>query len=144
MTLLLLAASGVAQLFGVAVLATHMARVQTSTTVFAGQKIEELRALAWSDNALSITSADALNTNLAGSVEHLDVRGGVVTTGTTTPPAGRFFRRWSIRPLPDDPANALIVQVLVTTVEADRRATQPRQRMAGDALITTILARQAR
>jgi len=32
----------------------------------------------------------------------------------------------------------------VTSVEADRRATIPRQRSAGDALITTILSRVER
>ena len=144
MTLLLLAASGVAQLFGVAVAATYLARVKTATTVFAGQKVEALRALAWSDSALSLTAADALDSNQSGSVEHLDSRGIVVSTSTTAPPIGRFIRRWSIQALPADPGNCLILQVLVTTAEADRRATRPRQRMGGDALITSILTRTGR
>jgi len=141
MALLVLAATGVANLFAVAVASTYVARVQTSTTVFAAQKVEALRALAWSDAALSATPADALDSNVAGSVEHLDARGVVVSVSTAAPPSGRFIRRWSIRPLPEDSTNALIVQVLVTAAEAERRATRPRQRVAGDALVTTILAR---
>ena len=144
MTLLVLAATGVAHVFAIAVAAAQMARVQTSTTVFASEKVEALRAVAWGSAALAVTSADALDSNLAGSVEHLDARGTVVSLNTAAPPAGRFIRRWSVQPLLEDPANALVLQVLVTSAEADRRAARPRQRTAGDALVTTILARQAR
>jgi type II secretory pathway pseudopilin PulG len=141
MSLLVLAATAAAQLFGVAIASTQVARLQTSTVVLANQKLEALRALSWPEPALSPTVADALDSNMPGSVEHLSARGVVVGTDLAPPPTARFIRRWSIRALPEDPANALIVQVLVTTPEVEQRALLPRRRMAGDALVTTILAR---
>src|SRR4030095_1353885 len=133
MALLVIAATGVAQLFGVAIASTQVARLQTSTTVLAGQKGEAPRAAAWADAAAASTPEGALDSSLPGSVEQLSARGTVVSTTTTPPLDGRFIRRWSIRAMPEDSANSLIVQVLVTTVEAERSARQPRQRMAGDA-----------
>ena len=141
MSLLVVAATTAAQLFGVAIASTQVARLQTSTVVLANQKLEALRALSWPDPALSPTVADALDSDILGSVEHLSVRGVIVGTDLAPPSTARFVRRWSIRPLPEDPANALIVQVLVTTLEVERRALRPRRRLAGDALVTSILAR---
>jgi hypothetical protein len=54
----------------------------------------------------------------------------------------RVIRRWSIRALPEDPANSLVLQVLVTTVERERQARAPRVRLAGDALVTTVVTRR--
>jgi hypothetical protein len=141
MTILILAVTGVVQLFGIATVSTQMARIQTSSAVLASQKVEALRALMWSDSALSQTAAGSLDSDSTGAVDYLDVRGVVVGAGAVPPASARFIRRWSIRPLPEDSTNALILQVLVTTVEADRRARAPRRRLAGDALVTTILTR---
>jgi hypothetical protein len=144
MVLLVLAATGVAQLFGAAMASIQIARIQTSTTVLASQKVEQLRALGWADPALAATAAGSLDGNVTGSVDYLDGRGLVVGTGAATPASARFIRRWSITPLPNDTANALILQVLATTVEIDRRARAPRRRLAGDAVVTTILTRLGR
>jgi prepilin-type N-terminal cleavage/methylation domain-containing protein len=164
--LLALAASGVAQMFGVAMRATEGARVQTSTSVLASQKIEQLRALVWTVGAdgsglsdrttdlavepmtsggrgLSASPANALDTNSAGCVDYLTARGDWAGTGAAPPATARYIRRWSIRPLPEDPNDTLIVQVLVTTVERDRHAATPRQRLAGEALVTSVLTRRA-
>lgn len=141
MLLLILAATGAAQLSGIAIASVQGARLQTSTTVLASQKIEELRALPWSDPALTPSAAGSLDANVPGVVDYLDVRGVVTGAGSTPPSSARFIRRWSIRALPEDPSNALIVQVLATTMETERRARSPRRRLAGDALVTTVLTR---
>jgi prepilin-type N-terminal cleavage/methylation domain-containing protein len=166
MALLALAASGLAHMCAVAIRATQEARLQTSTTVLAGQKLEELRGLRWTVAAdgsrvsdrttdlavdpaagggrgLSASPADSLDANVPGCVDYLTAGGEWAGTGPAPPATARYLRRWSIRPLPEDPDDTLILQVLVTTVERDRRAATPRQRLAGDALVTSILTRRA-
>lgn len=165
MMLLVLVATGVAQLFGVAMKATQGARVQTSTSVLASQKLEQLRALQWTldvdgrplsdrtsdvavepstndGSGLSTSPANTLDASTDGYVDYLSSRGEWVGTGATPPATARFLRRWSIQPLPEDPDNSLILQVLVTTVERDRHASMPRRRLAGDALVTAVLTRR--
>ena len=167
MALLVVAATGVGQMFGVAMRTTQGARVQTSTTVLASQKVEQLRALLWTVAAdgsprsdwttdvasepaadggagLTASPANSLDDNVAGYVDYLGARGDWVGAGPTPPPTARFIRRWNIRTLSENPERSLILQVLVTTVEQDRLARAPRQRLAGDALIATVLSRHVR
>ena len=56
-----------------------------------------------------------------------------------------YIRRWSIQPLPTNPNNTLVIQVLVTPVasEAARIDSPTRKRMSGDALLTTVKTRKA-
>ena len=59
-----------------------------------------------------------------------------------------YVRRWAIRPLPTNPNNTLIIQVLVSP-QADELARQAnttgaRRRQPGDALITSVKTRKAR
>jgi hypothetical protein len=89
---------------------------------------------------------DSLEQNTAGFVDFLDANGAWVGTGTTTPAAATYIRRWSIQPLPTNPNNTLVLQVLVTPVssEAARVASAfTRTRMAGDALLITVKTRKA-
>ena len=170
MLLLALMALGVAQLFGVAIQATSGARHQTSTTTLAAQKMEQLRALTWgfatdgtglpvSDTSTDLTQepptggggglnpspANSLDVNTPGYVDYLDARGQRVGTGGAPPPTAVFIRRWNVRPLPTNPNNTLILQVLVTTVvrEAKLGGMSPRRRLADDALIVTVKTRKA-
>ncbi len=167
MALLVVAATGVAHMFGVAVRATQRARVETSATVLASQKVEQLRALLWTIAAdgsprsdwttnaalepfasggagLAASPSNSLDGNVTGYVDYLDARGDWVGTGATPPVTARYIRRWNIRPLPESPEHALVLRVLVTSVEQDRQARTPRERLAGDALITTVLSRHVR
>jgi prepilin-type N-terminal cleavage/methylation domain-containing protein len=164
-------ALGVASMFGIAIGAVHGARNQTSTAVLAAQKMEQLRALTWgydsegqglpvSDTSTdlsatpSASSGPGLNPSPAGTldantpryVDYLDARGQWVGTGTTPPPSAVFVRRWSVEPLPTNPNNTLILQVLVTTTKREALITTPtipRRRYAGDALISTVKTRKA-
>ncbi|MEO6212118.1 MAG: prepilin-type N-terminal cleavage/methylation domain-containing protein [Vicinamibacterales bacterium] len=171
MGLLTVVSLGVAQVFAISTRANQVAKGQTSTTVLAEQKMEQLRGLTWgfdtlgqglpvSDTSTSLSvypptatgaglnpsPVDTLDQNRAGHVDFLDAHGTYVGTGTTVPVSASYIRRWSIQPLPTNPNNTLILQVLVTPVsnEAGRvSGPGPRQRMAGDAVLVSIKTRKA-
>ena len=162
---------GVAQLFAVSSRANLVARGQTSTTAMAEQKMEQLRALTWgfdtagqglpvSDTSTNLavdptsatgqglnpSPAKTLDQNTVGFVDYLDAFGTHVGSGPTPPDGAVYIRRWSIQPLPMNPNNTLVLQVLVTSVasEAGRTTTTgPRQRMPGDALRVSVKTRKA-
>lgn len=162
---------GVAQMFGISTRANKVARGQTSTTALAAQKMEQLRSLTWgfdldglglplsdttsnisvypptqSGTGLNPSPSDSLDKNTAGYVDFLDANGTWVGTGSTAPTTATFIRRWSIQPLPTNPNNTLVLQVLVTPVsnEHARVGSQySRTRMAGDALLTSVKTRKA-
>jgi prepilin-type N-terminal cleavage/methylation domain-containing protein len=165
-------ALGTAELFAVSIRATHAARNQTTTTVLASQKLEQLRSLTWGFDesgtglpvsdlttnlgqepptnngaGLNPSPPGTLNQNIAGYVDYLDGRGQWVGTGVTPPATAVFIRRWSVEPLPTNPNNTLVLQVLVTTVTRESEVSGvpgPRRRMADDALIVSVKTRKAR
>lgn len=171
MGLLTAVSLGVAQMFGLSVRSNLVARGATSTTALAQQRLEQLRALTWgfdmegqglplsdtttnlavvpvaaNGSGLNPSPSDSLEQNTAGFVDFLDANGAWVGTGTTPPGTAVYIRRWSIQPLPTNPNNTLVFQVLVTPVasEAARVASAfTRTRMAGDALITSVKTRKA-
>jgi prepilin-type N-terminal cleavage/methylation domain-containing protein len=172
MVLTSIIALGVAQMFVLAVRANLAARHQTSTTVLAAQKMEALRSLTWgfdddglglpvsdtttdlsaepntaTGNGLNPSPVDSLDANRPGYVDYLDGRGTWIGGGGTPPPATVYIRRWSIQPLPTNPNNTLILQVLVTTVIRENQvagASSTRARHADDALIATVKTRKAK
>lgn len=170
MGLLTTVSLGVAQVFALTARANYVARGMTSTTSMAEQKMEQLRALTWgfdtagqglpiSDttsnlatdppstggSGLNPSPVTALTQNTAGYVDYLDANGAHLGTGTTAPAGAVFVRRWSIQPLPTNPNNTLILQVLVTPVtnETRRDSTAAFQRMNGDALLVSVKTRKA-
>ncbi|HET9371636.1 MAG TPA: prepilin-type N-terminal cleavage/methylation domain-containing protein [Vicinamibacterales bacterium] len=171
MLIMAIASLGVAALFAVSIRANQAARFQTSTTTLATQKMEQLRGLTWgfdadglglpvsdtttnlsvyppdaSGGGLNPSPNDALNVNSAGFVDYLDARGTWVGNGATPPASAVYIRRWSIQPLPTNPNNTLILQVLVTTVRREAQVTgeTPRKRHADDALIATVKTRKGK
>jgi prepilin-type N-terminal cleavage/methylation domain-containing protein len=171
MLLLAITSLGVAGLFGMTSRATHAARNQTSTAVLASQKMEQLRALTWGfDNSgqylpvsdtttnlalmppdntgegLNPSPDSSLDQNTSGYVDYLNARGQYIGTGATPPAETMFIRRWRIQPLPTNPNNTLVIQVLVTTAKRERdlqSGLTNRKRYADDALITTVKTRKA-
>jgi type II secretory pathway pseudopilin PulG len=144
---LLLATSlaALAQLFGLATRSNIDARSTTYSAVLAQQKIEELRALTWgfdpqglplSDvtsntavspetaaggTGLAPSPAGSLGANTAGYVDYIDQFGSKVGSGGAVAPANTVYvRRWSIEPLPSNPNNTLVLQVLVFRNNRDR------------------------
>jgi hypothetical protein len=159
----------IAQLFGIATSANMSAKATTSAALLAEAKMEELRGLTWgfddlglpfSDTTtnLSVQPADATGTgllpspgntlagNTVGFVDHLD-ENGVWAGNDQDPPARAVYtRRWSIEPLPTNPNNTLILQVLVTR-ERNRDAADAIEgvsRMRDDARLVSVKTRKSR
>lgn len=171
MGLLTIVSLGVAQLFAVSTRANLMAKGQTSTTAMAEQKMEQLRGLTWgydtagqglpvsdtstnlaidppnsSGGGLNPSPYGTLNANTTGYVDFLDANGTYVGTGSTPPASAAYIRRWAVQPLPTNPNNTLILQVLVTPVANEASITtpqNPRKRMPGDAMLTSVRTRKA-
>jgi hypothetical protein len=120
----------VAALSGLSLMATQAnlsARTTTCAALLASQKIEQLRALTWrydalgqpqSDAGLAVSPVDALERNTTGYCDFLDANGTPIASGTSPPVGAIFVRRWSIQPLPSNPANALVFQVVVKRVKS--------------------------
>ena len=128
----------VAQLFATSTRANANARASTFSMVLAQQKMEQLRGLVWRfDTAgnpvsdfqsnlavsppasvggpgLSASPAGALLNSTAGYVAYLSPAGAYVGTGAAPVDGALYIRRWSVTPLPADPANTLVIQVMVT------------------------------
>jgi prepilin-type N-terminal cleavage/methylation domain-containing protein len=171
MALLTTVSLGVAQIFAMSTRNNFVARGQTSTTAMAEQKLEQLRGLTWgfdlqgqglplSDSTTNLavspptatggglnpSPADSLERNTIGYVDYLDGNGTWVGTGATPTGTAMYIRRWSVQPLPTNPNNTLVLEVLVTPVamEAVRVATVfTRTRMLSDALLITVKTRKA-
>jgi prepilin-type N-terminal cleavage/methylation domain-containing protein len=127
----------VAQMFVTSTNQNMDARRVTTTAVLAQQKIEQLRALAWGFDEFGLPVSDfssdisvtppassggvglqaspdySLFNSVPGYVDYLDAYGNWVGTGTTPPANALYVRRWSIDPLPTNPNNTLVFQVLV-------------------------------
>jgi prepilin-type N-terminal cleavage/methylation domain-containing protein len=166
--LLTVVSLGVAQLFAVSTRANLVAKGRTSANALAEQRMEQLRSLTWgfdaeglglpvSDTTTNLTvfpptpdgtglnpsPATALETNAPGFFDYLDANGAWVPSADTA----AYVRRWAIRPLPTNPNNTLILQVLVAPLgdELVRQvnADGPRRRLPGDALLTSVKTRKA-
>ena len=166
--LLTVVSLSVAQLFAVSTRANLVAKGRTSATALAEQKMEQIRSLTWgfdsegiglpvsdtttnlsvfppaqNGTGLNPSPANTLEANVPGFFEYLDATG----TWVAQAPAAVFVRRWAIRPLPTNPNNTLVIQVLVSPM-VDELAWQAngsgsRRRLPSDALITTVKTRKA-
>ena len=172
MGLLTTVSLGIAQLFAISTKANRLARTSTSTIALAEQKMEQLRSLSWgfdlqgqglpvSDTTTNLavyphrpdgpglnpSPADSLDQNRAGYFDFLDATGAWLGTGTSVPANAAFVRRWAVRPLPTNPNNTLVFQVLVTPLSNEATtvltATGARKRMPGDSLLTSVKTRKA-
>lgn len=63
---------------------------------------------------LSPSPWGTLQGNTAGWVDYLDQNGCLLGGGAAIPDGTIYIRRWSVEPLPTNPNNTLILQVLVT------------------------------
>ena len=172
MVVLTTVALGVAQMFGYSIGTNVAARTQTSTATLAMQKMEQLRGLTWgydtdtsnlglpvSDTTSDLSSQNpstggpGLNPSPAKTLEQntqyycdfLDQFGNWVGNGTAAPAGALYVRRWSVEPLPTNPNNTLILQVLVTTiaVESTRGTASPRPRLPGDGWVLGVKTRKS-
>ena len=132
------ALAGLGQMFALSISNNLSARAGTYATVLAEQKMEQLRGLTWGFDTLGLPLSDmstntalpveaatggtglspspgnTLISNVPGYVDYIDIFGNIIGGGSTVPPKTAFIRRWSVEPLPVNPNNTLILQVLVT------------------------------
>ena len=138
-TITAVAVAGLAQMFAISARANTSARMTTYASVLAQQKMEQLRSLTWGFDVLGLPATDtttnlavvpetpvggqgltpspesSLGTNTEGYCDFVDKFGKPLGGGTTTAPEGTaYVRRWSVEPLPSNPSNTIVLQVLVT------------------------------
>ena len=132
--------------------------------------MEQLRGLAWgfdeiglpiSDYAtntavdpaeptaatgLSPSPGNALSANVDGYVDYLDRYGESLGGGADVPDDAVYVRRWSIEPLPTNPNNTLILQVLVFSVgdRVERRDGAVLDRVRDEARLVSVKTRKSR
>ena len=124
-----------AQMFILATKSNASAQKSTFTAALAQEKMEQLKGLTWGfDNVglpiqdystditvdppqaggvgLTPSPDNSLSSNVPGYVDYLD-RNGTALGGGANPPDGTVYvRRWSVEPLPTNPNNTLVLQVL--------------------------------
>lgn len=122
-SLMAVTVAGLAQALVAASRANRAAYAMSVATLLARQKMEQLRGLQWSvdaagvphsDDGLRPSPDDALDRNSAGYCDFADASGHPLDCSESPPDAAIYARRWSIDPLPENPANTLVVQVTVT------------------------------
>lgn len=167
--LLATAVVSLAQLFAISTRANMGARNISYTSILAEQKIEELRALTWGFDSEGLPTSDintdttvspetpqggtglqpspesALQENTPGYVDYIDQWGNKLGGGNDPPDEARYTRRWSISPLPTNPNNTLILQVLVTPLRDRGQADEGNvARLPEEARLVTVKTRKSR
>jgi len=167
-TLLASSLVALAQLFAISVKNNAVAKNGTFTQILAAQKMEQLRGLTWGFDPLGLPVSDTttdtsvtpeattggtglapspnntLQTSTAGYVDYLDANGTSLGGGTIVPDNTSYIRRWLVEPLPTNPNNTLVLQVLVTkrrdrgTADAGSVARAPEE-----ARLITVKTRKA-
>lgn len=136
-------------------------------TQLARNKMEQLRALAWTSDAavvpvtdwssdvtaaepapsggagLGLSPADSLSTNVAGFCDFLDVQGRWLGTGTTAPRGAAWVRRWSVTALPGVADTLAVAVVVAPAVPSDAAGVRRARTMAGARLLS-VRTRRAR
>jgi len=157
-----------AQMFVISTTSNVASRNDTFAAVLAEQKMEQLRSMTWGFDTQGVPVSDfstdttvtpespnggqglqpspgtALQTNTTGYVDHVGAHGEIVGNGVQPAAAAVYTRRWSIEPLPTNPNNTLIIQVLVTPNRNRGQADQGNVgRLPGEARVITVKTRKA-
>jgi len=158
-----------AQMFSISVQNNHNARTGSYATTLAEQKMEQLRGLTFgfdtiglpltdtsTDTAapietptggtgLSPSPAGTLLANVNGYADYVDQFGNVLGGGSGIRPRTVYIRRWSIQPLPTNPNDTIVIQVMVTRSVNRGLADQTGsvQRLANEARIMSVKTRKA-
>jgi prepilin-type N-terminal cleavage/methylation domain-containing protein len=168
-TILSVSLAALAQLFVMSTQANTSARTTGYASVLAQQKMEQLRGLTFGFDNLGLpitdfttktTTADenvsngkgltpspakTLGKNVDGYCDFIDQFGNVIGGGTIAPSGTIYIRRWSIEPLPTNPNNTLVLQVLVTRSHKERVDDNDAavKRLPDEARIISVKTRKA-
>jgi hypothetical protein len=169
-TLMAGAIATLAQLFALSTRTNVASHYTTFAAVLAEQKLEELRGLSWgfdtqglpiSDTSTDTTvspetgiggtglkpsSTSALSEDTPGYVDYVDAFGVKVQQGAggNQGASAVYTRRWSITPLPTNPNNTLVIQVLVTRSKDRGEANEGAVgRLAEEARMIAVRTRKA-
>jgi len=136
-----------AQLCAMSMRMNYDARATTVATMLASQKMEQLRALAWTSDTvgapisdlatdttveppsssggtgLSASPPGTLGTNTTGYCDFVDENGRTLGGGTAPPSTTAFVRRWSIVPGPPAAIDTLAIQIAVIPIGSQRRGS---------------------
>ena len=149
---------------------SNAASMQTSNAAsLAQEKMEQLRGLTWGfdqlglpvqdystntavdpplDNGVGLTPSpdNALSANTAGYVDSIGRDGVSLGGGAQVPEGTIYVRRWSVEPLPTNPNNTLILQVLVFpySVREDDGEGVVLDRRQKEARLVTVKTRKSR
>lgn len=115
-TILIVALLSLAQLLSLATAANAAAGRATVSAVLAAEKLEELHTLTW----------ESMRRQAGESVDYLDRSGRPVGNAA----AATYRRRWLVDPLPVDPDNSLLIQVIVGGRRDEARIAGVRTRKA--------------
>jgi hypothetical protein len=166
--LLATVALSVAQMMAIATQANLNAKGQTSGTLLAEQKMEQLRSLTWGYDAdgmglpesdtttnlaqdpptqngpgLNPSPANSLYTDVANYHDYLDQYGNRLGTGGGPPAGTAYVRRWSVDALPTNPNNTLVIQVQVTPILRDS-ARNGTTRLRDEVRLVSVKTRKSR
>lgn len=158
-----------AQMFTIATTSNLQSRHDSLAAVLAEQKLEQLRSLTWGFDTAGLPLSDydsdtsvepeaaaggtglqpspgnSLQANTQGYVDHVGANGQIVGNGPIPPGTAVYTRRWSIEPLPTNPNNTIIIQVLVSPSFRDRGQADLGNvgRLTGEARVVTVKTRKA-
>ena len=170
--LLVTVAVGVAGIGARAARANLAARARTAAVLAAVQKLEQLRSLAYGAEVdvangstvritdlttdlsvepagaggpgLAASPAGTLDDNVPPYVDYLDSACAWVGSGASPPRAAVYVRRWAVAPLPEDPADTVVLQVVVlAVVDAGRRTPGPPSSPAGEVRLVSLKTRRS-
>jgi prepilin-type N-terminal cleavage/methylation domain-containing protein len=158
-----------AQMFILATKGNAVAMQATYTATLAQEKMEQLRGLRWGFDLVGLPVQDyttdisvdpptgggvglspspdnSLSSNVAGYVDFIGRDGSSLGGGPTVPDGTVYVRRWSVEPLPTNPNNTLILQVLVFPFAArdDSGAGAVLDRKREEARLITVKTRKSR
>jgi len=158
-----------AQMFTISVQNNHNARTGSYATTLAEQKMEQLRGLTYGFDTIGLPLTDTttdttapietpnggtgltpspagtLVHNTNGYVDYIDQFGNILGGGEGILPRTVYIRRWSIEPLPTNPNNTIVIQVMVTRERNRGLADQTgsTDRLANEARIMSVKTRKA-
>ncbi len=168
--LLATAIASSAHLFVIATRGNLAAQRSSFAATLAQEKIEQLRGLAWGFDEIGLPISDyatnlavdppepdggqglsqspdnALSANVDGYVDYLDRHGNTLGGGANAPDGTSYVRRWSIEPLPTNPNNTLILQVLVFSLgdRTESGSGAVLDRVRDEARLVSVKTRKAR